>query len=305
MFAKRNSFTLALIWLLMLAVGIGWYMKDANEVIELVEQRESLTKKLTVSRSEIKRLTEVETIYKEKDAKWANSSKRIISADEPAFSLSYINWIITSHNLREVYYDFVLNRKTPSGNYTRFIYTLNGEGTYQDIFKLIWFLTYEPILYKINSLSLKRTNANFEFLKFSMQLEGFTVDSQSETIDDFTKYRPQEAMQASVGRDIFKPLLTLASTKPVAVSAPAPPPKPQLPPKQEGEIDAEKASLKAVAGNTIFISEGKNQMVQLRVGDPVYLGELVDINQQRNEATFVITKFGIQERIVLRISERN
>lgn len=63
----------------------------------------------------------------------ARSPKKLLNAEEPAFSLSYINWLIQVHNL-DLDFDFYLNDKNPQAEFTAFSYTLNGEGKYRDIF---------------------------------------------------------------------------------------------------------------------------------------------------------------------------
>lgn len=301
MFAIKNSIVLAGIWLVLLITGIFLYVSDTHKLVNLREQRETAINTLTESQEQIKRLTEVENIHAEIQKDWLNSQKRIISADEPSFTLTYINWLITTHSLQNLYYDFDLNEKKQIGDHTQFIYTLRGEGTYTDIHKLVWYLTYEPILYKITSLSLSPTAAESDYIRFTIKLRGFTVESSTQEIEDFTQYRPAAFTYNNNTHNIFRPLVS----KQVVNTAPAVESKPKLPAKLPGQIDVERAALKAVLPNSIYISEGKSGTVELKIGDPVYLGRLVRINQNTNEAEFVLTKFGKSERITLRINERN
>jgi len=299
MFAKRNAFTLALIWIAILAAGLFWYFRDGGKLQEIKQKEKQLQTQLKESQQQVKRLTQVESVHDEINEKWSHSPKRIIAADEPSFTLSYLNWIMTSNNL-DIFYDFVLNGKRENEDCTTFNYTLTGEGGYNDIYKMIWYLTYEPILYKIDALALNRAA---DLLKFTMKLQGFTVDSSgTELQDDLSGLqRLSQTNGVARQRDVFEPLI---KPRPVVRSTPRPKSKPTLPPKQPGEIDVEKATLKAVTPNSIFISEGGSGLKELKIGDPVYLGRLVSINQQRNEAEFLITKFGRTQTVVLRIDER-
>lgn len=296
MFAKRNSVTLFAFWLVLLVVGIFWYVKDARNLVNAASEENSLQELLAKSQEEIKHLTQVESIHQDLRKKWQEAPKMIISADEPSFTLSYINWIMSSNNLA-IDFDFVLNSKKKSGNHTLFSYTLTGEGAYSDVYKMIWHITYEPILYKINALTLTPSSADRNYLKFVMNLEGYTVESGTDVIDDFASLRPKKDYDFSFTSNFFEPLI---KPRPVVV-AQARPEAPKLPPKQPGEIDVEKATLKAVTNNSIFISEGGSGTVQLQVGNRVYLGSLTNINQGRNEAEFIITKFGVSQRVTLRI----
>jgi hypothetical protein len=268
--------------------------------VKLNKEANSLLIQLRKSQEEIRRLTDIEKKHEALKAQSLSLSKKIISADEPSFSLSYINWIMSKNNLN-IDFDFVLNEKKNLGQYTKFVYTLTGEGTYNDIYNLIWRLTYEPILYNIISITLKKTKGDSNLLKFNIRLEGFTVESEFEIIEDLAQLRSTNHKVVGIQKDIFMPLV-----KPERVVVTKAPRKikPKLPPKLPGQIDVEKATLKAVTNNSIFITEGKSGLVELKVGDSVYLGRLVKINQKTNEAEFVISKFGKTQRIVLGIDYR-
>ncbi len=300
MFAQRNSLTLAIFWILLLIIGVFWYFQDAGKLVKAVAEEANYKELLTKSQNEIKRLTQVETIHEQLNEKWLNAPKLIISADEPSFTLSYINWIMTTYNL-QIDFDFVLNQNLEAGDYTKFIYTLTGEGAYNDVYKLIWLLTYEPILYQINYFNLEKSTVNSDFIKFNFKLQGFTVESQTQINDDLTDFRPNSQHQLNYQKDIFTPLV---KPKPVVVQKVAVE-KPRLPAKLAGQIDVEKASLKAVTQSSIFITDGESGLIELKIGDPVYLGKLVKINQQTNQAEFIINKFGISQNVVLSIDQRN
>ncbi|RMF60223.1 MAG: hypothetical protein D6743_15290 [Calditrichaeota bacterium] len=298
MFARRNSVTLAVIWIILLIAGAFWYFRDSNKLMEVLNQKKTYEQKLAKSQELIKKLTEVENVHELVSELWENSPKRIISAEEPSFTLAYINDIALANNL-QIDFDFALNNRKKLKDYTRFTYTLSGEGRYDDIYRLIWLLTYEPILYKIRSLSLRPAPSAPERLRFAMQLQGFTVEKASEGEKEFADFHAVRRTNIPRQPDIFAPQIT---RRPVAVRSVQKAPK--LPPKLPGQIDVEKASLKAVTSNSIFISEGGSGLVELKVGDPVYLGRLVAIDQNTNEAEFIITKFGKSQRIKLKIDER-
>ncbi len=302
MFAKRNSLTLVLIWIVILAVGTFWYFQDVKKLTAALTQQKNSKRLLEESQKEIRRLTDVETTHTDISHNWQERPKRIISAEEPAFTLSYLNWILQSNNLN-IYYDFVLNSKTQKDDVTEFTYTLTGEGTYRDLNRMLWHITYEPILYVINSFILDQTSQDSEYLRFTIKLKGFTVESKEEADETFVDYTQSSGNVYIPNIDVFKPL----------VNAPPPPKKtfvakekvkPTLPKKQPGEINVENASLKAVTANSIFLSEGSSGLKELKLGSSVYLGKLVRIDQQRNEAEFIITKFGKSQRIVLTIDQR-
>ena len=298
MFAKRNSLTLGAIWLALLLGGVFWYVKDARTLVEVMQARKQYTAAVEKSQSQIERMTQVEALYEQMQEKWNHSPKQIISAEEPAFTLSYLNEIVSSNDL-DISYDFVLNDQKRSGDYNKFTYTLTGEGSYEDINELIWCLAYQPVVYKINNITLNRTQDNSDKLKFNMRLQGFTLVGDSETGMELTQPGMSLARIFEPQYNIFKPLLARTRTEKRRRQE-----KPRLPAKLPGQIDVEKSKLKAVTPNSVFLSEGSG-LVELAVGDAVYLGKLVKINQSANEAEFVLTKFGKTARITLGIDERD
>ncbi len=297
MFARRNSLTLAVVWIIFLSVGSFWYFRDANRLLGALSEQAETRETLKRSRTEIGRLTVVETAHDTLNSQWQKAPKRIISADEPSFTLAYLNWILTANKLN-IYYDFVLNSKNESQNVIKFTYTLTGEGSYDDINRLIWHLTYEPILYQIQSLNL-RVGAEEGFRRFTMTLEGYSVKGQASVDENFSESAGGVALGYKRQGDIFRAIAgkRVARSKTREVNA--------LPKKKPGEIDISKASLKAVTPNAVFISEAGGPLKQVRVGDRVYLGNLVAINQQKNQAEFMISKRGRAERVILTIDGRN
>ncbi len=296
MFAKRNSITLAALWLILLIIGIFWYINDTRSLVAMMKEQVELSSVLKDSQKEIKRLVSIENKYTELNELWLNSDKKIIAADEPAFSLSYINWIMSRNNL-PIDFDFTLNSKGKAESHTKFVYTLNGEGSYKNIMRLIWYLTYEPILYQINSINLRRTSKGQDFLQFNIKLQGYSVENDLE-LDGYSELVPTSQSDLSSHYDVFNPLI---KPKPKIIKREVVIPK--LPPKKPGEINVEKATLKAITNNSIFITDG-GDLKELKVGDAVYLGKLIGINQSTNEATFVLTKFGQSQSITLSLDYR-
>jgi len=301
-FAKRNSLTIAIIWLILLVTGSIWYVSDLSTLDRLRKEIVTAEKQLATSQSNVRRLTRVETIHREVTNKWHSRPKRIITAEEPSTTISYLYRIISEHNLN-IYYDFVLQDKKHVDNVTKFNFTLSGEGPYEDIFKMVWFLTYEPILYKINALALRNRDPESGYLRFIIKLQGFSVDTGSDSLQNTSQFRLTDFTGAGRLHDVFAPLVRQTPTpKQRKLTRDA---GPKLPSKLPGEINVEHASLKAVTNSSIFISEGSSGVKELRVGDKVYLGRLVEIDLTTNTAVFLLNKLGRQQRVTLSLSERN
>ena len=78
MFAKRNSITLAALWLILLIIGIFWYINDTRNLVEMMKEQVVLSSTLKDSQKEIKRLVSIEKTYSELNEHWLDADKKII-----------------------------------------------------------------------------------------------------------------------------------------------------------------------------------------------------------------------------------
>ena len=77
MFAKRNSITLAALWLILLIIGVFWYINDTRNRVAMRKEQGDLSLELKASQKEIKRLVIIEKTHSELSQKWLNSTKKI------------------------------------------------------------------------------------------------------------------------------------------------------------------------------------------------------------------------------------
>lgn len=290
-YATRNNLTISGILLLLIIIGFFWYRSEAKALDEVNLSNDQLQRQLQGDLEVSDTIGQFQVERDSLEQKLVGSSKKLINAKEPTFSLSYINWLIETYGIN-LDFDFFLNEKKPGKRYTTFVYTLNGEGDYQNFCSLIWYITHNPILYNIKNVNLKRSDKNPDLLNFTVMLEGYSMSEAWESGDDLAMISSRMNWNSEFGYNAFasryltkpvveKPIVTKPVVKPVI-------------PRPSGLIEVEKASLIAIANNKIYLrSKADGKVVSLKVGDRVDRGRLIRINQSMNQAEFeVATSIG-------------
>ena len=149
--------------MVLMIIGIFLYTRSSKQLEEAKIKSEKLTHQLDGSLEVAKALSTVENKYRFLQQRWEQTPKKILATDEPSFSLYYLNWIVNNYNVA-LDFDFVLNNITDNGDISTFSFTLTGEGSYHDIYRLIWFLTENPLLYQIESFALQQKSEILDVL---------------------------------------------------------------------------------------------------------------------------------------------
>lgn len=295
MYAKRNSLTILAVLLLLSTVGFFWYRSEAQELQRVSQKNQQLTQQL---RGALEVSGTLKQIINERDSlqvRWEKAPKKILNTEEPAFSLSYINWLIREHGL-DLDFDFYLNDKKTNNEYTAFSYTLNGEGDYRNICSLVWYMTQNPLLYHIKNVTFRRSDNDPERINFIVMFEGYSMKKEWEVSREFALASTTFNWDAEFGRDAFRSLIPLAAVKdpdsgPVAKPAAAAAAKPVEPPKpkeQPGLLDVETATLLAITNDRAYLRASNGKVITLKVGDAVRRGRLARVDPQHNQVEFTI-----------------
>lgn len=285
-YARRNSLTILIFLILMSSIGYVWYNSESDRLVKLRKEYSELDRRF---HEDLKITESLGEFASQKDSlahKLSSSPKTLYSVDEPAFSLSYITWLINHHHLA-IDFDFVLNEKKPGKKFTTFSYTLTGESDYRNFCSLIWHLTKYPILYKIKHVSLRRSEDD-ERLKFVMSLEGYTLNKPESDQKEINIIPASFNWVREFKYDIFRRVLP-----PKKVAKPAivvrKKPKAVEPP---GLISVQQARLLSITSDKIFLKAKGGKIVSLKPGDRVKGGRLVRIDLITNEAVFQIMSGG-------------
>lgn len=301
MYETRNSLTIGLLVILVATSGFLWHRRESAKLGKVKDKYVQLQNELDHARDAVQRLPAVEEQHARVRNIWQQAPKKILSVDEPSFSLYYLNWLVAAYDI-PIDFDFVLNKRLPQGSYNVYMYSLQGEGSYRDVYRFIWYLTNNPVLYQIRGLTIKGAGGSSDRLTFTLDLEGYSVQS-TWAVDPATasSFKSQLVSEQATGvYDAFELPRSLRVRQ-------QPPPRrvrPTLPPRPPNLVDVEKAKLQAVTNGAVYLRDETGKLVTLSVGDRVYLGRLTRVDQNANEAEFVLNKLGDVQRVILGLGYR-
>ena len=108
MYTKRNTITLFLLLTLVVGVGFAWYTGEVKILHKVKTQNTRLARQFHGTEQVVQTLETVELTFADLKENWQHAPKKILSIEEPAFTISYINWLIQNYNL-DLNFDFFLN----------------------------------------------------------------------------------------------------------------------------------------------------------------------------------------------------
>lgn len=298
MYAKRNSITIGILWLVLIAIGIFWYSKENKKITVLKIRKNELRQKLDGSIEIMKALEAVESECRILKEKWSHAPKQIMAADEPSFSLYYLNWLINKYQI-PIEFDFELKDISSDGNLLTFRFLLAGEGSYHDLYRFVWFIAENSLLYQIESVFIKQADENENLIEFRMMIKGFSLAQESTVGQDFNFDMIQPIAEKFQFHDAFKPLnqIQRPATRPDFFRRDVPKIKPVT--VDPGLVDIESASLQAVANGRAYLKDKNGKLITLKLSDKVRFGRLKNINQKKSEVEFELDKSGVTKTVVL------
>lgn len=285
-YAKRNNLTILALLSILSATGYWLYHREYGRYQATIKRNKELRTQLHEDAKVTGALGDFSGVHDSLAHQLGRLAKRLVSEEEPAFSLRYINRLIRSHNLN-IDFDFFLNSKQTAKAYSTFAYTLNGESDYQNFCALIWYLTVNPILYKIKNLNIKRAGGDSELLNFSLTLEGYTSTSGKPDSSPLEFISTPLNWGREFTEDAF--LSRLPPPPPPPVRRPAPVVRKRVVPEEDPNLpDVKAVKLMAISQRTIYVRARDGKVISLNLGDRVRRGRLVRIDQQNNFAEFQI-----------------
>ncbi|RJP74395.1 MAG: hypothetical protein C4524_13085 [Candidatus Zixiibacteriota bacterium] len=274
MYALRTTLILGAFWLLVFLAGgyqVHFRMKDQrNElhakeatVHEELQANEELAASLGVVQAELARVTNL----------WTYRSKAIPRQESSHETYDYLDQILARDDSR-MNFDYFAEPVVDSNGVRAASYKLIGEASFSDLYCFIWYLEHLPRYLRLNSLHLEEAKIEAEegeitdhWVRFEMFLTAFSADRDG---FDAVQYA-SDLSEPPQGYDPFKP-----PVKPVIT----------VPENDLGLPNVFQSSLKALAGNQIYLMDQFNELKILNLGDEVYLGRLVDILPDENRAIF-------------------
>lgn len=169
-------------------------------------------------------------------------------------------------------------------------FNINGQGEFEDVFKLIFELEKSKKLYKINTLNLRNatlTTGKGEIryqVEFDITLEAYFTSDENLALN-YENLKPREIKPVS---NLFFPLIQL-----------------DIPPNFEAFLEVEGSTLLAIIPDAVFIMDKNGNSFTLSEGDPVYLGYLTKIDYDKQQCEFLLNKGGIIEKVILKLKSAN
>ena len=222
------------------------------------------------------------------EMKLANLDKQIVSDVKSSRTYAYLNSII--EHTGELKFDIVYSERVMSGNYGFNVYSIKGEGSFENIYKFIWYIERGPQIYKLKNLSLRgvessqrRSGRSNLIITFDMELCALFADVHDLPLIK----RDLASVVVEEFKDPFNPRV-----------------KRKLPLNKGNLIEVERSELKAVIPGKAFIADHRGKVRVVQVGDKVYLGYATKINVEKNQVEFSLNKNGKVQKFVLRLRFR-
>lgn len=222
----------------------------------------------------------------EKKERMAKIDKRIFRNLSSADTYYYLNLILNRIGFIEFNMLFAGSKTSTGFGYN--IYKIRGEGTFQKIYNLIWYLERGPFLYRITKLNLKGVESKDPETKelqlvipFDLELNGYYADIPKLP----SPHRSLQDVKVLSVRNPFRPFILR-----------------NLPPNTEGLLEVERSDLKAIVADRALIADQNGKVHSLKIGDKVYLGYLTAIDPEKNQVEFTLNKGGVVEKVVLEIN---
>ena len=182
-----------------------------------------------------------------------------------------------------------LNKGVESG-FNYYFYKVYGSGSFDGVYGLIYAIEHSKDLMKIQTAELV-TNTIVDskgvphyIVKFALQVKEYYSQSDQYAAVSYS----ENNLRAGDLYNAFYPLV-----------------RNEIRPNTEHLPDIQGASLISLVPQGAFIVDAQGNTTLMEKGDPVYLGNLMDIDYQNETATFVLNKGGIVEFETLKLGIPN
>lgn len=298
MYAKRNSITVGILWLILLTAGIFWNNHEGKKIKALQSKNTQLRQKLDGSIEIMKALEAVENEYRTLKEKWTSAPKQIVAADEPSFSLYYFNWLVNNYRI-PLEFDFELKDIGNKDDLLTFRFQLAGEGSYQDLYRFIWFITENPLLYQIETFAISQSKERSDVIEFTMQIRGFSLSQAAAAEPEFNFSMMKPVAENLQFHNAFKSHAPMTRSMPGEMTFRRESPKIKPITVDPNLVDIETATLQAVANGKAYVKDKNGKLLTLKLGDKVRSGTLTSIYQRRSEVEFTLEVNGVPKTVIL------
>ncbi len=289
-FKMRNNLILFMFVVMILIVG-GFYILYSypKKLDQLKTELDGVEKQISEFDGIENQFIRLQALIADEELKLANLDKQILPNVSSSNTYAYLNSI--SERSGQLPYDFIYSDNGTSGKYGFNAYHIKGEGSFEDIYKFIWYIERGPQIYKFKNVSLRgvessqrRSRRSNIIITFDLELCALFADVHDLPIIQ----RDLDSVVVDKFNDPFNPRV-----------------KRILPPNRGDYIEVERSELKAVIPGKAFIADHHGKVRVIQVGDKVYLGYATKIDLEKNQVEFTLNKNGKVQKFLLRLRFKN
>lgn len=287
-FKIRNSIVLGVVFLLITGAGLFYWMYYQPKQLKAAQKEiDQIEKQLVDFPNLVKSVEDLTHQVQDVKRRYDSRSKEI-----PAFDITSQTYAYMSRGIDEAGFLKFNMRYAGSKDFGQYGYNtyelIEGEATFDVLYKFIYYLENGRRLYKIAWLDLDQREAvdpetqdTKKWLAFSMELHAYYTKMEELGTSLAAKSLPLS--QAPF--DPFNPII-------LRVLATAPP---------EGEIDPKSLEVKAILPGKAFVLYN-NELTVLHLGDKVWRGYVSRISPGESKVDFTLNEGGIIRKIEKKIA---
>lgn len=303
-----NGWMMAASWILVSAVGIYYTFHHQPTQLDHLEKVEQVAR---MKHAELITLeTEQASLAQMADnavRKWRARYKVIPEQMTTADVVGYLNEL-TGSGFKN--FDITYAGEHRSDDYAYYAFQVNGRAYFNSLYRLIWELENNRNFYRIRNLSLDQIDLvtkdkarGTDRLEVMVSFQA-TVDAYFDGIDGASAPEELDAGAYEEKRITVRgdedlppvPLDVLPDVRP-ASNPFYPTVLKQIPPNTYGRIDVEEAALVSIVGDKAVFQDGDG-IRAARVGEKVYLGQIVEVDPAVGRVTARLNKGGIIDEVV-------
>lgn len=283
-YAVRN--TIILFVTLFLFTGAGFsYLKFVQEaeIETLNNSAQDKSNDLSTKQQITQSYPELKEKYDKARMILSDYDKSLYETNDPDDAYDYLNRLASGNAM--VYFDYVFEDTLIQDQFGYMRSSINGYGTYENLFRFIYRVENSQFINKISAMSINPASGDdseYGEVTFNM-----TIDSYYKRINLLGSLNSQLKLDLSEISSVYNPFYPLITES--------------VPGNTENLTDVERSRIIGLTSNRIFLVDQAGSVRSLSVGDKVYLGTLQSINMNNRNATFRLNKGGIIELVTLEI----
>lgn len=278
-YSLRNTLLLAVTLFIMLGTGFTWlWFGSWQELGELEKSNEVQRAQLAGLTAEVTRFSEVYEQNETLTHRIDNYPKTLF----PSHRLPHLYDYLRLADRGSVFLNYTFTDSTAQGSHGRMRFNVDGVSDYRQLRDFIFTVEHSSPAVRITDLQVRPTSNqnNLHEVGFRMNLVAYYNRGGRNVIPTYA-----EQVRGELPHNPFFPLIHGVA------------------PNANNMIEPERSRLQAISGDAIFLYDQGNQLRRLVLRERVHLGYLESVSAERREATFLLNKGGIIERVTLRISQ--